>query len=45
MTEPPTITISKEDYIISRLASALNVKAKLSTEKFKKSIVENEDSL
>ena len=48
MTEqPPANTKSKEEYIIERLASAVNVniKNKTSFEKFRKSIVENEDSL
>jgi len=41
----PGPIFSKEDHVILRLASTLYLKAKSSVEKFKKSIMDNEDSL
>ena len=44
MSEPPAITISKEDYLYQRLCSALYGKGKNPNDKFKKSIIEQEES-
>jgi len=45
MTEPLVTSLSNEEYLLQRLASTLFLKAKNSAEKFRKSILENEDSV
>ncbi len=41
---PAPASFNKEEYVVTRLASTLYLKAKNSMDKFKKSITDNEDS-
>ena len=46
MTEAPAApSFSKEEHVILRLASTFYLKAKNSIDKFRKSILDNEDSM
>lgn len=45
MSEPLVATLPKDEYLIQRLASTLFLKGKNATEKFRKSLYENEDSM
>lgn len=45
MSAPLITDLPKDEYLIQRLASTLFLKAKTSIEKFRRSILDNEDSM